>query len=406
MLYLQTNLFVWLLVLTVTHAAKKNILSFAFVQPAHGSSFLALSKESVSRSLRPKSITKITTLTVPTTARSAVALSSDAAPSPSSLLHESYLKTLSSLQSSFTRVGLASFIIGMCLLLPITLFPQMLLYRLGALSRLRKERWALLTSQWCARTVLRLIPFCRITTINDNLSLYDTNPEPTVWTCNHISMLDVFLLLAADKKLRGKNRRPIKIVYWKQLEDHPVTRLVFKQCGFIPVQMADNGSGVTNDYDKSSFKQLLKDAKQALAEGFDLGILPEGQLNPAPEVGVLPIYSGAFTLARMSRRPIRMMALFGADQLWHATKGLICQRRQVRIRVYPPKQYEAANEFVSDFETIVGHFGMHGTDFEPPPALAASAIDSNKKGAESAPIPAAIVVDETGKEGRVEPSGI
>jgi hypothetical protein len=30
---------------------------------------------------------------------------------------------------------------------------------------------------------------------------------------------------------------------WKQLEDNPVTKLLFRQCGFIPVQMADNGNG-------------------------------------------------------------------------------------------------------------------------------------------------------------------
>jgi len=89
-------------------------------------------------------------------------------------------------------------------------------------------------------------------------------------------MLDVFLLLAADRQARGNTRRRIKIVYWKQLESNPVTKLLFRQAGFIPVQMAANEHGEENDYDRSSFKKLLKDAKQAFADGFDIGILPEG----------------------------------------------------------------------------------------------------------------------------------
>jgi 1-acyl-sn-glycerol-3-phosphate acyltransferase len=51
-------------------------------------------------------------------------------------------------------------------------------------------------------------------------------PEPAVWVCNHTSMLDVFLLMAADRKLRGRNKRPMKIAYWQQLEDNPVTKLL------------------------------------------------------------------------------------------------------------------------------------------------------------------------------------
>jgi hypothetical protein len=33
-----------------------------------------------------------------------------------------------------------------------------------------------------------------------------------------------------------------------------------------------------------------------------IGILPEGQLNPNPDAGLLPIYFGAYSLCRMSKR--------------------------------------------------------------------------------------------------------
>ena len=208
--------------------------------------------------------------------------------------------------SFLTKIGMISFVASMCLALPATLLPQLLLFRLGIISRTRKERWALATSQFCARFVHRLFPFCKISVKTDVAN--EANPLPAVWACNHTSMLDVFILLIADRKLRGPKKRPIKIVYWKNLEDNPVTALLFRQAGFIPVAMAANKPGEENQYDKGSLKQLLKSCKQAFDEGFDIGILPEGQLNPEPEKGLLPIFTGAFTLARLSKRPIRLMA--------------------------------------------------------------------------------------------------
>lgn len=109
----------------------------------------------------------------------------------------------------FSQFGMMAFIINMCIFLPITLFPSYLLHRLGVISRVRKEQWSLRAGQFTARWLLRLIPFCKVTTT----PYHDENPEPSIWVCNHTSALDIFLLLATDKKLRGRKRRPIKIVY-------------------------------------------------------------------------------------------------------------------------------------------------------------------------------------------------
>ena len=65
--------------------------------------------------------------------------------------------------------------------------------------------------------------------------------------------------------------------------------------------MTANKAGEDNEYDLKSFKALLKQAKQAFEEGFDVGILPEGQLNPHPERGLLPCFPGAYTLAWLGR---------------------------------------------------------------------------------------------------------
>lgn len=144
-----------------------------------------------------------------------------------------------------------------------------------------------------------------------------------------------------------------------------MTKLLFRQCGFIPVEMADNGNGNDNEYDMSSFRTLLKETKQALADGFDIGILPEGQLNPTPENGLLPIFSGAYTLARMSKRPIHMMAMHGVQNLWHPVNGMECSSRTVTIRAYPHgRPYKSAEEFEHVFTKVVGHFGQTGKDLD------------------------------------------
>lgn len=272
-------------------------------------------------------------------------------------------------QSKLVRTGLMLYVAGMCVALPLTLYPQKLLYKLGLISKRRKEIMALSTARFCARWMLRFVPFCRLEAVPCERS--PSPPEPSIWVCNHVSMLDVFVLLGVDRRLRGRVKRPIKIVYWKGLEANPVTALLFKQAGFIPVQMADNGNGNDNEYDVSSFKKLLKDAKEAFKDGFDIGVLPEGQLNPHPEQGLLPVFPGAYTLAKLSKRPIRMMALYGTHHLWHPLNGMSCERRRVRVRAYPPgRKFDTSHDFLEAFAAVVGHFGAHGTDL-PEPDLSA-----------------------------------
>lgn len=131
--------------------------------------------------------------------------------------------------------------------------------------------------------------------------------------------------------------------------------------------MTANKAGDDNDYDLASFKNLLKQSKKAFEEGFDIGILPEGQLNPNPEESLLPCFPGAFTLARMSKRPIQMMALHGTHRLWHAREdiGMTVTGREVRIRVYPQgRKYKSGDEFLATFNAVVGQFATKGSDLQ------------------------------------------
>ncbi len=135
--------------------------------------------------------------------------------------------------------------------------------------------------------------------------------------------------------------------------------------GFIPVEMEDNGNGSANQYKKSSFKALLKSIKEAFDDGFDIGILPEGQLNPSPEKGLQPVFGGAFTLSKMSKRPIKMMAIHGLHQLWHGDDriGMNVTGRKVTMRNYNVGgNFSNSDQFVDAFKTVVGHFGATGKD--------------------------------------------
>lgn len=313
-------------------------------------------------------------------------------PSDTTSSSSSVPKPLSRVQAQLVRAGLMTFIASMCVALPVSLFPVYVAHKLGFINKIRKECLALSTGQFCARWLLWIIPFCKLQTVterNIKSNKDEDVPEPAVWVCNHTSMLDVFLLMAADRKLRGRNKRPLKIVYWQQLENNPVTKLLFRQAGFIPVQMAPGDPGTANDYDISSFKRLLKDSKLAFAQGFDIGILPEGQLNPAPESGLLPVFSGAFTLAKLAKRPVHMMALHGAHHLWHPVTGIsTVTGRTVTVRAYDqyvgaavarereqddtsaaPNQnqikgrtFSSAKEFCQTFTQVVGFFGRTGRD--------------------------------------------
>jgi 1-acyl-sn-glycerol-3-phosphate acyltransferase len=152
---------------------------------------------------------------------------------------------------------------------------------------------------------------------------------------------------------------------WKGLDENPVTKLLFHMAGFIPVQMKANGSGNPNEYDQGSFLTMLRLVKKAFTDGFDVFILPEGQLNPTPEQGLLPVFSGAFALARMSKRPIRLVGVYGTHHLWHADEriGMTVTGREVTMKAYPGgHHFETAEYFVDAFTAVLGHFGQSGQD--------------------------------------------
>lgn len=151
----------------------------------------------------------------------------------------------------------------MCAFLPLSLLPTYVQIKMGMLNKTESEHQALQVGQKCAQMLISWIPFMTI----DVTPYITDNPSPTIWVSNHVSMLDTFVFLASDEELRGKNRRPIKTIYWKGLDANPIVRILFNMAGFIPIDMEDNGNGNPNVYNRSSFKQMLKDTQRAIDEG-------------------------------------------------------------------------------------------------------------------------------------------
>ncbi|KAL7505561.1 hypothetical protein ACHAXN_003014 [Cyclotella atomus] len=270
-------------------------------------------------------------------------------------------KNLSAFERAWRKYGMIAYIAHMCVAIPVSLIPTLVKAKFQLAPKAEIEHEALRVGQACARNLLSLIPFMNLKVI----PYVSDEPTPTIWVSNHVSMLDTFVFLAADETLRGKNRRPIKVIYWKGLDANPICRILFSMAGFIPVDMEDNGNGNPNEYHPKSFKQMMKSTKQAITEGFDVLVLPEGQLNPRPEEGLQPIFPGAFALAKSSHRPIQMVALHGCHNMWHADEniGMKVVSRDVTIKAYPPlKNCETYEDFREAFTEVVGSFGSSGYD--------------------------------------------
>ena len=152
----------------------------------------------------PPSAGALTTLSTisasSTSAAAAVPLSTDAP------------KPMSKLAKILTKIGMISYITTVAIGF-ITSLSIIKLLGYAGIPEIRRQKWALSTGQFVARWALRIFPFCKLDVIVDPDDKGRTDPEPAIWVCNHTSMLDVFLLLASDRRMRGGKKRPIKVVY-------------------------------------------------------------------------------------------------------------------------------------------------------------------------------------------------
>lgn len=115
----------------------------------------------------------------------------------------------------------------------------------------------------------------------------NTKPNtPYIFVANHISMIDVMLMVSTIRK------NPLVFIGKRELEKIPIYGYIYKRT-MILVDRSSN----------ESKKQVFKQTKEKLNAGISIGIFPEGTV-PGLEVELAPFKHGAFTMAIEHQIPI------------------------------------------------------------------------------------------------------
>jgi len=131
--------------------------------------------------------------------------------------------------------------------------------------------------------------------------------RPAVYAANHLSALDIPVLLAA---IPGQFR----IMAKKELFRYPVLGWHLKRSGQIPIVFGDPHASVAS----------LKRAGRALRKGLPLMVFPEGGRSPSGQLQ--PFMGGAFFAAIAEQVPVIPVAIVGTYELlpmnsFHALPG-------------------------------------------------------------------------------------
>ena len=112
-----------------------------------------------------------------------------------------------------------------------------------------------------------------------NKPLKTTKHKPYIFVANHVSMIDVMLLVSTVRK------NPIVFIGKKELEKIPIFGFVYKKTMIL----VDRSS-------KESKKRVFEQTKAKLKLGISIAIFPEGTV-PGTDVELAPFKHGAFTMA-------------------------------------------------------------------------------------------------------------
>ena len=110
--------------------------------------------------------------------------------------------------------------------------------------------------------------------------------RPYVFVANHVSMIDIFLLVSV------LNNNPLVFIGKKELEQIPVFGFLYKKT-MILVDRSSN----------ESKKRVFAETRKKLQSGTSLCIFPEGTV-PDIDVKLAPFKHGAFTIAIEHKIPI------------------------------------------------------------------------------------------------------
>ncbi len=126
----------------------------------------------------------------------------------------------------------------------------------------------------------------------------------SVIVCNHISYLDSILMIS----LFARHRTIVKSRFFKI----PIFRQVIELSGYLP----STSEGALSDV----IIRRIEEMDRFFADGGNLFIFPEGTRSRDGAIG--PLNKGAFKIARMSRRPIKVLFVHNTDKLFPSGRFL------------------------------------------------------------------------------------
>jgi 1-acyl-sn-glycerol-3-phosphate acyltransferase len=144
-----------------------------------------------------------------------------------------------------------------------------------------------------------LVPAIRWHIPDDVLSI-----RSSVIVCNHISYLDSILMIS----LFAQHRTIVKSRFFKI----PIFRQVIELSGYIPSTSEGNLSDL--------IIRRVEEMDRFFEDGGNLFIFPEGTRSRGGAIG--PLNKGAFKIARLSRRPIKVLFVHHTDKLFPPGKFL------------------------------------------------------------------------------------
>uniref|UniRef100_A0A7S1TWL4 Phospholipid/glycerol acyltransferase domain-containing protein n=1 Tax=Phaeomonas parva TaxID=124430 RepID=A0A7S1TWL4_9STRA len=265
-------------------------------------------------------------------------------------------KQLSKFMRPVARLGVALFMIGAAGGMPLVVAPFYILEKLRFISKVRRE-------SWCLKAVCHWVRL--LSPLAFNIRLTGRMPKDDdgllVWSSNHVSNFDFFTILASASKMCRERSKWPRVIYWQGLESNPLFKLFGRSCGMVPVAMENTGSGNQNVYDASSFRKMYTAGIGALNEGWDLAILPEGQLNPRPEEGLQQIYPGPHSFSKRAGAKLQLVGIWGTEHIWKAgTASPAPTARDVHLHLWEPIAYESPDAFVDGFTRRIEPFGLTG----------------------------------------------
>ncbi len=147
--------------------------------------------------------------------------------------------------------------------------------------------------------------------------------KPYIFVANHVSMIDVFLLVSVAKS------NPLVFIGKKELDKIPIFGYVYKKT-MILVDRSNS----------ESKKKVFEATKEKINSGISIGIFPEGTV-PKIDIELAPFKHGAFTIAIEHGIPIVPMTFLDNKKRFPwSVGGLIGGSKgspgRLRVKIHDP----------------------------------------------------------------------